>query len=135
MEGGGLCYENATIWGTLLNGRRQIVFSVNKAVRELHPSWVQFIHPNVKQTDGLLVVVKGKHTATFVRRLTHKKVDREFVALCLVVFRVPKAADTVTDTTLDLPADHLACVVETRDETRLNANTLKAEWKALRTCC
>lgn len=115
-----------------MNGRRVIVYSVNKMQKELTPASVTLIHPNVKKTDSLLVVIKGEHFGTFVRRLTSKVVGGVDVAVCRVVKRVPKAADIVTLVTLELPADCLTGVVEEDFEKKLNIHTLKEERNALR---
>lgn len=127
VVGGTFDYQEATVWGTLVEGQQRIVLSVNKALKEVNHSWIELKHPNVMRTDSLLVVITGEHTSTFVRRLHHKKEGDEYLAVCQVVVPREGLIDEVLDTTLVLRAEDLACVVETPQAKKLNVRILKSE--------
>jgi hypothetical protein len=120
--------KSMTVWGTVLDGRRRIVYSVNKALKDITTAQVILDAPNPARTDSLLVVIKGENIGTFVRRITNEK----SLAVCRVVTRENGCRDTVTTTTLQLPAEDLALVIETKEEKALNQGILQEERAASR---
>ena len=121
-----------TVWSAVFGGRRQIVHSSNKVLKDLTGAEVVLDVPNPTRTDSLLVVVNGEHTGTFVRRVNHEGHGTDSLAVCRVVSRIQGLRDTVTDITLKLRAEELALVKETNEEKELNRGILAAERKVAR---
>lgn len=106
--------------------------SVNKDLKDLTGSSVVVDIPNISRHETLLVVTKGEHTGTFVRRITHEGTGEDRLAVCRVVMRREGFPDEVTAMTLKLRAEDLASVAETKEERRLNRDVLREERDAVR---
>lgn len=132
VTGDGRTNKPMTVWGAVVFGQRKIVHSVNKALKDLTGSSVILDVPNPTRHEGLLVVIKGEHTGTFVRRVTHEGKGDNCLAICRVVTRREGSADQVTATTLKMWAGNLASVVESKEKRTLNRDILKAERDAVR---
>jgi hypothetical protein len=121
-----------TVWGAIVCGQRKIVHSVNKALKDLTGSSIILDVPNPTCHEGLLVVIKGEHTGTFLRRVTHEGKGDDCLAVCQVVRLREGSADEVTAVTLKMQAGNLASVVESKEKKALNRDILKAERDAVR---
>lgn len=124
--------KSMTVWGTVIDGRRRIVYSSNKALKDITMAQVILDVPNPTRTDSLLVVVNGENIGTFVRRVTHERNGTTSLAVCRVVTRKTDCRDTVTTTTLKLRAEDVALVAETKEEKVLNKGILAEERAAAR---
>jgi ribosomal protein L24 len=132
VTGAGHTNKAMTVWGTVIDGRRRIVYSSNKALKDITMAQVVLSVPNPTRTDSLLVVIDGENIGTFVRRVTHEKNGATSLAVCRVVTREKNCRDTVTATTLKLRAEDIALVAETKDEKALNQGILAEERAAVR---
>lgn len=132
VTGEGHTNKSMTVWGTVLGGRRRIVYSVNKALKDITMAQVVLDVPNPTRTDSLLIVIHGETIGTFVRRVTHERNGDTSIAVCRVVTRENGCRDMVTSTTLKLRAEDLALVMETKEEKALNKDILQEERAAFR---
>jgi hypothetical protein len=121
-----------TVWGTVINGTRRIVFSSNKALKDITMAQVVLDVPNPTRTDSLLVVISGDNIGTFVRRVSHEGNGASSLAVCRVVTQEKGSQDTVTSITLKLRAEDIVSVVETKEEKALNHGILAEEHAAVR---
>jgi len=74
-------------------------------------------YPNPKRENGLLVVIKGEHFGKYTRRIYHRFVGEEPIAILAVVNRVAGQVDTLTGDQLEMDMSHL-CVCEESIEDR-----------------
>ena len=132
VTGEGRTNKAMMVWGAVLSGQRKIVHSVNKALKDLTGSSVLVDVPNPTRHEGLLVAIKGEHTGTFLRQLTHERQGNDCLAVCRVVRRREGFPDEATTMTLKLQAEDLASVAETKEERRLNRDLLREERDAVR---
>ena len=82
------------------------------------------IHPNVKQTDALLVIIKGEHMGRFGLRICHSHSGSQASALLEIIDRVEDSKPTRTGIEICLPAEYLAIILETKEEKKWNAECM-----------
>ena len=98
----------------------------------LDPTWVTIIHPNIKQTDALLVVLAGKYAGRFGLRICHSRGHSEDTALIKIIDRVEGSRPSETGIEAHLPAKHLAITFECSKEKRWNTECAQARRKETR---
>ena len=96
VTGEGHINKAITVWGAVCSGQQKIVHSINKALKDLTGSLVLVDVPNSMHHEGLLVAIKGEHTGTFLRRLTHERQGNDCLAVCRVVAAAGHTAFTAT---------------------------------------
>lgn len=121
-----------TVWGAVVGGIRRIVYSSKRTPKDITTAEVVFTSVNPMRHDTLLVVVKGDHIGTFVRRVTHEKNGASVLAVCRIVTQREGSPDIVTATTLKLAAEDVAIVIETKEEKSLNNGIMDEACGAVR---
>jgi len=86
--------KQTTVWGTLVDGERKIVYSVKKAIQVLNPQHVTIMHPGLLRSKGPWVVVRGEHLGMVVSRIGWQREPigdsgSNVVAQCEVVHGMP----------------------------------------------
>jgi hypothetical protein len=97
-------------------GRLGIRHPKYKALEYLSPEWVTPKYPNAKCENDLLVVIKGEHFGKYTRRIYHRFVDEEPIAILAVVNRVAGQVDTLTGDQLEMDASHLCVCKESIED-------------------
>ena len=132
VVGGGLDLSKVFVYGSIQDGRPKLLYTANRKTQILEPNWVTITHPNVKQTDALLVVVKGEHIGKFALRICHSRRGSEVMALVEIINRVEGSKPTGTGIELHLPADYLAIVYETKEEKKWHTGCMEGRRKQAR---
>jgi len=99
-----------------MEGRLSIRHKKYKTWENLSPEWVTPKYPNPKRENGLLIMIKGENFGKFARRIYHRFVGGEAIAILAFVDRVA-GQDTLTGDQLEVDASHL-CVCEESIEDR-----------------
>lgn len=104
---------------------RHFVYNTSKG---LPSAWVTPKSPNPTRDNGLLMVVKGNHCGSYVRRIHHRyhvdKGEKQALIVLAVVKKVDGGADTLTGEQIELDPDSLCVAVETNEEKKLNGNLM-----------
>jgi hypothetical protein len=95
----------------------------------LSPEWVTPKHPNPKRENGLLVVIKGEHFGKYTRRIYHRFVGEEAIAILAVVNRVVGQLDTLTGDQLEMDACHLCVCKESIEDRKRNDLLMQPLWE------
>ena len=91
-----------------------------KKIEYLAPELVSPKYPNPKRENGLLVVIKGEHFGKYARRIYHRFVGEEVIAILAVVNRVLGQVDTLTGEQLEMDSSHLCVCQEPIEERKRN---------------
>jgi hypothetical protein len=106
---------------------RHYVYNTSKG---LPAAWVTPKSPNPTRDNGLLMVVKGNHCGSYVRRIHHRyhedNGERQVLILLAVVKKVDGAADTLTGEQVELGPDSLCVAVESNEDKKLNADLMNS---------
>ena len=130
--GGQLNLAKVYVSSMMHEGRPRIIYTANRRSRVLEPGWVTVIHPNVKQTDALLVVLKGEYLGRFALRIRHTRCNDQETALVELIDRVDRAKPRHTGIDLHLPADHLGIVSDTKEEKQWHTELMADRRKQVR---
>ena len=65
VVGGQFNLAKTFVSGSMYEGRPTIWYTANKTTHALEPNWVTVLHPNVKQTNALLVVLEWEYAGRF----------------------------------------------------------------------
>ena len=65
VAGGELNLAKTFVSGSMYQGWLNILYKSHKTTHPLESNWVTILHLNVKQTDTLLVVLKGEYVGRF----------------------------------------------------------------------
>jgi hypothetical protein len=128
VVGGQFNLAKTFVSGSIHEGRPKILYTANKTTRALEPNWVTILHPNVKQTDALLVILEGEYAGRFALRVCHTHRGSQAMALVRIIDYVPGTMPCPTQTEMEvhLPAEHLAIVQETKEEKKWHTECMKA---------
>jgi hypothetical protein len=106
---------------------RHYVYNTSKG---LPAAWVTPKNPNPTRDNGLLMVVKGNHCGSYVRRIHHRyhedNGEKQVLILLAVVKKVEGAADTLTGEQVELGPDSLCVAVESNEDRKLNADLMNS---------
>lgn len=116
MVGGGLNLAKTFVSGSMYQGRPKILYKSRNTIRYLEPNWVTVLHPNVKQTDALLVVLEGEYAGRFALRICHTHRGSQAMARVGIIDRVAGMRPNQTGIEVHLPPEHLGIVQETNEE-------------------
>ena len=125
VAGGELNLAKTFVSGSMYQGRPKILYKSHKTTRPLEPNWVTILHPNVKQTDALLVVLEGEYAGRFALRICHTHRDSQAMALVGIIDRVDGMRPNQTGIEVHLPAEHLGIVQETNEEKKWHTECMK----------
>jgi len=83
-----------TVWGTLVDGGRKIVYSVKKAIHVPNPEHVMIVHSGLLRAKGPWVVIHGEHLGMVVSRIGWQREpargsDQDIRAQCEVIHGMP----------------------------------------------
>jgi 3-deoxy-D-manno-octulosonic-acid transferase len=126
VVGGQLNLAKTFISCSMYEGRPKILYTAHKTTHALEPNWVTILHPNVKQTNALLVVLEGEYAGRFALRICHTHRDSQAMALVQIIDRVAGVCPNLTDIEVPLHAEHLAIVQETNEEKKWHTECMKA---------
>ena len=65
VAGGKLNLAKTFVSGFMYQGWPKILYKFHKTTHSLEPNWITVLHPNMKQTDALLVVLEEKYAGRF----------------------------------------------------------------------
>jgi hypothetical protein len=116
---GGLNLAKTFVSGSMYQGRPKIMYKSHKTTSPLEPNWITVLHPNVKQTDALLVSLEGEYAERFALRICHTYCGLQAMALVGIVDRVADMRPNQTGIEVHLPAEHLGIAQETNEDSRL----------------
>jgi hypothetical protein len=119
-----MTFTNIYVWTERIAGQPSIQYSTNKKIRTLQPNWVTVIHPNIKHTRSLLVVIKGEHTGEFGLRICHSRHDSRNTALVALIRRNKVSPPTLTGIEKHFLSEELAIVEESKDEKKWNSECI-----------
>ncbi len=103
-----------------MEGRHSFRRQKYNHVEYLSPEWVTPKYPNPKRENGLLVVIKGEHFGKFARRIYHRFVAEEVIAILAVVNRVAGLVDTLTGDQVEMDASYLCVCDESIEDRKRN---------------
>jgi hypothetical protein len=109
-----------SVFVSSMEGRLTFQRHKYKALEYFAPELVTPKYPNPKRENGLLVVIKGEHFGKYARRIYHRFVDDEAIALLAVVNRVEGQVDSLTGERLEMDASHLCVCEEAIEERKRN---------------
>ena len=125
MVGGGLNLAKIFVSSSVREGQPKILYVSYKTTRYLEPNWVTILHPNVKHTDSLLVILKGEYEGRFALRICHTHRGSQAMALVGIIDHAAVPPNQM-GIEVPLPAEHLAIVQETTEEKKQHTECMKA---------
>jgi hypothetical protein len=125
VVGGELNLTKVFVSGSMYQGWPQILYKSYKTTRPLEPNWVTVLHPNVKQTDALLVILEGEYAGRFALRICHTHHGSQAMALVRIIDRVAGMHPNQMRIEVHLPAEHLGIVQETNEEKKWHTECIK----------
>ena len=103
-DGGGHKRKELSAFVMSMEGRLSFRHKKYNSLEYLSPEWVTPKYPNPKRENGLLVVIQGEYFGKFARRIYHRFIGDEVIAILAVVNRVAGRVDTLTGDQLELDA-------------------------------
>jgi hypothetical protein len=131
VTGGQFNLSKVFVSSTMHEGKQQIIYKANRKIHVLDPNWVTIIHPNIKQTDALLVVLEGEHAGRFGLRICHSRSHSD-TALVHIINGIEDSTPSQSGIEVRIPATHLAIVFETKEEKRLHTECVQERRKETR---
>jgi len=98
----------------------------HKTTYVMDPNWVTILHPNVKTTDALLVVLEREHAGRFALRICQIHHSSKTMALVAIIDRAAGMQPNQTGIEIALPAENLAIVQEMKVEKKWHMECMKA---------
>lgn len=132
VTGGQFNLSKVFVASAMHEGKRKIIYKANRKIHVLNPNWVTIIHPNVKQTDALLVVLEGEYAGRFALRVCHSRSHSEDTALVNLIDRTERSRSSQTRIEVHIPAKYLAIVLETKEEKKWNTEYMQSRRKETR---
>ena len=126
VVGGELNLAKTFVSSSMREGRPRILHMSHKTTRCLEPNWVTVLHPNVKHTDALLVILKGEYSGRFALRICHTHRNSQAMALVGIIDHAAGMRPNQTGIEVPLPSEHLAIVQETNEEKKWHTECMKA---------
>ena len=114
VAGGKLNLAKAFISGSMYQGWPNILYKSHKMTHLLEPNWVTVLHPNMKQTNALLVVLEGEYAGRFALRICHTHHSSQAMALVGIIVNGMQSNQMGIE--VHLPVEHLWIVQETNEE-------------------
>jgi len=105
----------------------------HKTTYVMDPNWVTILHPNVKATDALLVILEGEHTGRSAPRICQTHRGLKTMALVTIIDRATGIQPNQTGIEVALPAEDLAIVQEMKVEKEWHTECMKARRQQART--
>jgi hypothetical protein len=133
LSGGQHKVAKTFISGSMHEGRPKILYTTHKTTHVVDPNWVTIIHPNVKATDALLVVLEGEHAGRFALRICQTHRGSRTMALVAIIDRAAGMQPNQTGIEVAFPAEDLAIVQETKVEKEWHTECMKARRQQART--
>ena len=90
------------------------------------PNWVTILHPNVKATDALLVVLEGEHAGRFALLICQTHRSSKTMALVAIIDHAAGMQPNQTRIEVALPAEDLVIVQEMKVEKDRYTECMKA---------
>ena len=132
VNGGGYKAKEISALIVSTEGRLGICRPKYKTLEYLSPEWVTPKYPNAKRENGLLVVIKGEHFGKYARRIYHRFVGEEPIAILAIVNRVAGQMGTLTGEQLEMDASHLCVCEESIEERKQNDPMMQPLWDEAR---
>ena len=132
VTGGQFKLSKAFVSSTMHEGKQRIIYQANRKIYVLDPTWVTIIHPNIKHTDALLIVLEGEHAGRFALRICHSRSHSEPTALVSIINRVDSSRPSQTGIEVHIPEKYLAIVFETKEEKKWHAECMQSRRKETR---
>jgi len=126
LSGGQHKVAKIFISGSMYEGRLRILYTTHKTTYVMDPNWITILHPNVKVTDALLVVLEGEHTGRFALRICQTHCGSKTMALVVIIDHATGMQSNQTGIEVALPAEDLAIVQETKVEKEWHMECMKA---------
>ena len=126
VVGGQFNLAKTFVSGSMYEGWLNILYMAHKMTRPLEPNWVTVLHPNVKQMDGLLVILEGEYVGRFALRICYTHHDLQAMALVGIVDHSIDMRPNQLGIEVPLPAEHLAIVQKTNEEKKWHKECMKA---------
>jgi hypothetical protein len=126
VVGGRFNLAKTFVSGSMYEGQPKILYTANKTTHCLEPNWVTVLHPNVKSTDALLIILEGEYAGRFALRICHTHRDSQAMALVGIIDRAAGMCPNQTGVEVPLPAVHLAIVQESNEEKKWHTECMKA---------
>ena len=114
------------ISGSMYEGRPRILYTTHKTTYVVDPNWVTILHPNVKATNALLVVLEGEHTGRFALRICQTHRGSKTMALVAIIDCAAGMQPNQTRIEVALSAEDLAIVQEMKVEKEWHIECMKA---------
>jgi hypothetical protein len=127
-----LNFSKVFVCSSMREGKLKITYTKNRNTQVLDPNWVTIIHPNVKQTDALLVVLQGEYAGRFALRICHSRSHSEDTALVKIINRIEGGRLMETGLEVHLPAKHLAIAWESNEEKKWHTEFMQVRRKQAR---
>jgi hypothetical protein len=122
--GPGMTYNSIFVSAELIEDHPRIQYLANRQIHTLQPDWVTVIHPNIKQTRALLIVVKGEHTGEYCLRICHSRCGSQDTALVALIQRNKVSPPTLKEVEKHFSSEELAIVEESKDEKKWNSECI-----------
>jgi hypothetical protein len=126
VEGGpgNMTFASVFVWAELVENQPSIRYSANRKIQTLNSNWVTVLHPNIKQTRGLLIVIKGEHAGKFGLRICHSRHNSQDTALVALINRNKGSPPTLTGVEKHFLSEELAIVEESKEEKKWNSECI-----------
>ncbi|KAF8177419.1 hypothetical protein BJ912DRAFT_1063575 [Pholiota molesta] len=127
-------YTNQLIDVSIRNqdGRTGLFHHRHTTLIPLEPQWVTPKIPSPTHDHGLLIVIKGEHCGTYVRRIAHIMRSGAPKMILAVVQHAPKSTDILTGKRLELAPDLLCKSTESDSDKKRNKNVMTTIRKEFR---
>jgi len=121
------------ISGSMYEGQPRILYMTHKTTYVVDPNWVTILHPNVKATDALLVILEGEHAGRFALQICQTHRGSKTMVLVAIIDHVAGMQPNQTGIEVALPAEDLAIVQEMKVEKEWHTECMKARRQQART--
>jgi hypothetical protein len=93
---------------------------------------VTVIHPNIKQTDALLIILEGEYAGRFALCICHSHSYAEDTALVSLIDQIEGSIPSQPGIEVHIAAKHLGITFETKEEKKRNKELVKERRKQTR---
>jgi len=126
LSGGQHKVAKIFISGSMYEGRLRILYTTHKTTYVMDPNWVTILHPKVKATDALLVILEREHMGRFALQICQTYCGSKTMALVVIIDRTAGMQPNQTGIEVALSAEDLVIVQETKVEKEWHTECMKA---------
>lgn len=124
VTGGEYSAKHITVVPTAVDGRVVVRWKHYRSWKNVKPGWISVKHPAANRDNGLLVVIAGIHTGSYVRRYDHFYKDSKDFIWAMKITHNENDVDTMSGEPIILDTDDLCLSYDTSPHKKANDHLL-----------